>query len=139
MIIVIDTNVVVAALKSRTGASYKLVSKIPSAQFQAALSNSLYSEYRDVIFRPVIRPVGATDDNLTDFLDQILDHADTRNINYLWRPFLRDPKDDMLLEIAVASQAEYIVTYNIRDFDRIELFGIEAIRPGEFLKILETL
>jgi predicted nucleic acid-binding protein len=45
----------------------------------------------------------------------------------------------MLLEIAVASQAEYIVTYNIRDFDRIELFGIEAVRPGEFLKILETL
>jgi putative PIN family toxin of toxin-antitoxin system len=139
MTIVIDTNVIVAALKSKTGAAYKLVSKIPSAQFQAALSNTLYSEYRDVVFRPAIRPVGSTDDDLMDFLDQILEHADTRNISYLWRPFLSDPKDDMLLEIAVASQAEYIVTYNIRDFDRIELFGIEAVRPGEFLKILETL
>ena len=139
MKIVIDTNVIVAALKSKTGAGFKLVKKIPSAQFQAALSNPLYFEYVDVVFRPTIRPAGASDDDLMDFIDQILEHADTRNINYLWRPFLRDPKDDMLLEIAVASLAEYIVTYNIKDFDRIELFGIEAIRPGDFLKILETL
>lgn len=139
MNIVIDTNVIVAALKSRSGAAFKLVMKIPSERFQTVLSNPLYFEYMDVVFRPTIRPVGASDDNLMDFLDQILDHADTRNINYLWRPFLRDPKDDMLLEVAVASQAEYIITYNIKDFDRIELFGIEAIRPGDFLKILEAL
>jgi predicted nucleic acid-binding protein len=57
-------------------------------------------------------------------------------IYFLWRPFLRDPKDDFLLELAVESQSEYIVTYNIRDFEGAEQFGIKAINPKEFLQII---
>ncbi len=139
MRIVIETNVVVSALRSRTGAAFTLVSMIPSYRFITALSNPLYHEYLDVVFRPDVRPPNAADSDLLNFIDHILDHSETQRISYLWRPFLRDPNDDMLLELAVAAQAEFIVTYNVKDFVNIELFGIEAILPGDFLNVLKSL
>jgi putative PIN family toxin of toxin-antitoxin system len=137
MRIVLDTNILVAAVRSRTGASFRLVSMIPTARFRVALSLPLYYEYLDVLHRNDVRPVGLNDREITDFIDNILTHAETREIHFLWRHSLRDKKDDMVLELAVASQADYIVTFNIGDFANIELFGIEAIVPGEFLKRLD--
>jgi predicted nucleic acid-binding protein len=55
---------------------------------------------------------------------------------YLWRPFLRDPKDDMVLELAVAAGARFVVTHNKRHFDGTGRFGIEAVSPSELLKKL---
>ena len=54
---------------------------------------------------------------------------------YLWRPTLRDPKDDFVLELAVESNCDYIVTFNIKDFAEAKKFGIQAVKPSEFLKI----
>src|SRR5258708_38990992 len=60
------------------------------------------------------------------------------NIFYLWRPFLTDPRDDLVLELAVEAQASCIVTHNLRDFAGTEQFGIEALSPGAFLRRLEA-
>lgn len=62
--------------------------------------------------------------------------ANKREIFYLWRPFLRDPKDDLVLELAVESGAAYIVTFNKKGFHGIERFGVKAVTPQEFLAII---
>lgn len=139
MRIVLDTNVLVTAARSRIGASYKLISMLPSSKFELTLSLPLYMEYLDVLLRSNVKPEGVTDADVVDFVDNILVHSQTKNIYYLWRHSLMDRKDDMILELAVASQAEYIVTFNIKDFTNIELFGIEAIKPGDFLNLLRNL
>lgn len=68
------------------------------------------------------------------FLDFFCKRASLQDVFFLWRPFLRDSKDDMVLEAAVASQSKIIITHNIRDFERIEIFGIEALLPKDYLK-----
>jgi putative PIN family toxin of toxin-antitoxin system len=137
MRVVFDTNVLVAALRSRNGASFRLISMIPTEQFQTVLSIPLYAEYRDVLSRPGIMPQGILAEDIQDFIDNILINSQTNNIYYLWRHTLGDRKDDMILELAVAAAAEYIVTFNEKDFKNIELFGIEVITPGAFLGKLE--
>src|ERR1043166_5896579 len=113
--VVFDTNVLAAALRSRSGASFQLVSLLSSAKFELALSLPLYMEYLDVLQRPSVKPTGVSDADILDFIDEILLKARTQNIYFLWRPWLRDEKDAMILELAVASQADYIVTFNVRD------------------------
>ena len=72
-------------------------------------------------------------DVVLDFLCAVAHH---RQIFFLWRPFLRDPNDDMVLEVAVEAQCAYIVTFNLRDFVGIEQFGLQAITPAQFLALL---
>lgn len=139
MRVVFDTNVLVSALRSRQGASYALVSMIPSDKFELAISQPLYTEYREVLVRPETKPAGITDADIEGFVDRILLFSETRDIHFLWRPFLRDSDDEMILELAVSFQAEYIVTYNTKDFAGCELFGIEPIKPGDFLKLVKGL
>jgi putative PIN family toxin of toxin-antitoxin system len=139
MRVVFDTNVLVAATRSKKGASYQLISMVPTHKFQLALSLPLYLEYLDVLLRPGIKPTGVEDADIVDFVDQLLADAEIKNIYFLWRHTLPDRKDDMVLEVAVASQAEYIVTFNVRDFVNIELFGIEVIRPNDFLDIVRKI
>jgi predicted nucleic acid-binding protein len=74
-------------------------------------------------------------DYLIDYLCSVADH---HNVYYLWCPFLKDSKDDMLLELAVASASQFIITYNQKDFAGIEQFGIQAIIPREFLERIGT-
>lgn len=68
-------------------------------------------------------------------LDFVLSKSRIRKIYFLWRPFLRDLKDDHLLEVAVASNSKYIVTFNVNDFRGIEKFGVKAVTPQEYLKL----
>ncbi len=77
-------------------------------------------------------PFGA--DDIGKFLNFICSVSDCCKVHFLWRPFLRDPNDDMVLEAAVSGQCEYIVTFNLHDFRGSEKFGIIAITPGDFLK-----
>ncbi len=67
-------------------------------------------------------------------LDYICSISEHTKIYYLWRPYLKDSKDDMLLELAVASKSDFIVTFNTKDFIGIEHFGIKAVTPKEFLE-----
>ena len=134
--VVIDTNVLVSALRSDMGASYALISKIPSQKFQFFISVPLYTEYQDVLTRKEHMTGSSTCEEIYAFLRYFCKVAHRRKIFYLWRPWLKDPKDDMVLELAVASKSEYIITYNLKDFSNIHKFGIEAITPKQFLAII---
>ena len=76
---------------------------------------------------------GLTFEEINAILDYILSESSIRKIFYLWRPFLKDPKDDLVIEVAVESRSEYIITFNKRDYNGIEKFGIKAVTPQEFL------
>jgi putative PIN family toxin of toxin-antitoxin system len=130
--VVFDTNVLAAALRSKRGASFALVSLLPSTKFELAVSLPLYLEYLDVLTRTEIKPAGISDADISSFVGEITRHAQTQNIYFLWRPWLRDEKDDMILELAIASQADYIVTFNLKDFQNIEIFGVKESRPQIF-------
>jgi putative PIN family toxin of toxin-antitoxin system len=133
--IVIDTNVLVSALRSRNGYSFKLLSIIDDERFKVFISVPIILEYEDAFKREKtnIKLRKPDIDNILDFICLI---AEQRKIFYLWRPYLKDPGDDMLLELAVESECDYIVTFNKKDFDGIEKFGIRTITPKEFLKLI---
>lgn len=137
MRIVIDTSVLVAALRSSRGASHQLLKKLPSPRFQPALSVALYMEWQAVLSRQEHIPAGVSAGQVQGFL-RYLALLYLQDIHYLWRPFLRDPNDDMVLECAVASGSAFIVTHNIRDFDRARMLGVRAIKPSDFLHLLEN-
>ena len=137
--VVLDTNVLAAALRSKSGASYQLILLLFANKFKIALSLPLYMEYLDVCLRSTVRPAGISDADILDFVDGILLQAQTQNIYFLWRPWLKDEKDDMILELAIASNADYIVTFNLKDFRNIELFGIQAVAPKDFLNLVRNL
>ena len=137
MKVVFDTNVLVAAFRSRSGASYKLLSMLPNQRFKPAVSLTLYFEYLDVLLRPQNIVPGKTVANALSFIRRFLAFSHKQRIHFSWRPTLKDPDDDFVLELAIASQSLYIVTFNRADFDNIELFGIQAVTPAEFLKVVE--
>ena len=130
-VVVLDTNVLVAAIRSRRGASYQLLSQLGAGSFEVAVSVPLVLEYEDAMLRRRGN-LGATD--VREIVDYVCSVARHQDIFYLWRPLLRDPKDDMVAEVAVASSASAIVTHNLRDFVGIEKFGLRAISPSAFLK-----
>jgi putative PIN family toxin of toxin-antitoxin system len=131
--IVVDTNVVFAGLRSRRGASHLLLQEIGQSQaFRIHLSVPLVLEYEEVAKRNS-RALGLSHSDIDDVLDYLCSVAGLHDIYYLWRPYLKDPDDDMLLELAVMAECQRIVTFNEGDFHGIEQFGIRAISPQEFL------
>lgn len=138
MLVVFDTSLLVAAARSRNGASFQLMSMLPSRQFQLALSVALYCEWQAVLTRPENMPPGASVELVLGYLRSIAAHAHLQAVFFLWRPFLRDPDDDMVLECAVASRSRYIVTHNTKDFHRSEQLQVQAITPGDFLRLLRN-
>ena len=131
--IVIDTNVLVSSVLSRKGASFKLLTLIGTHHFNFALSVPLMLEYEDVLKREGTN-ITISYKAIRNILDRLCYYADLREIFYLWRPFLNDPKDDLVLELAVESNCNSIITYNIKDFKGIDKFGLNAITPKTFLQ-----
>jgi len=133
--VVLDTNVLVSGLRSKRGASYKLLSLLGAGRFTTAVSVPLVVEYEKALVDPRTKvPFSRAD--IGKFIDYVCTIADKRKIYYLWRPCLPDPGDDMILELAVAGSCNYIVTYNIRDFRGADQFGIKILTPGQLLKLL---
>ena len=128
----------VAAARSRNGASFQLVSMLPSPRFELALTVALYTEWQAVLTRQEHLPNGMAADDALGFLRYIASIAHLQDVHFLWRPFLRDPDDDMVVECAVASASEFIVTHNIKDFKRADSLKVKAITPGDFLQILRS-
>jgi putative PIN family toxin of toxin-antitoxin system len=137
MKVVFDTSVLVAAARSREGASFALVNSIPTPKFQLCLSVGLYGEWQDVLTRPENLPPGLKADDALRYIRFLAAQASLQEIHFLWRPFLRDGDDDMVLELAFAAGCRYIVTHNVKDFHGSEQLGVKAVTPREFLRLIE--
>ena len=132
-LVVLDTNVLVAAIRSRGGASFRVLEQLGTGVFDVAVSVPLVLEYEDAMLR---RRGALSAQEVGDMIDYICSVARRQLIFYLWRPLLRDPKDDMVAEVAVAAGAEAVVTHNRRDFTGLRSFGIRVDTPQEFLKVI---
>ena len=134
--IVVDTNVIVSAFRSKLGASYALLEKLGDPRWQMNISTTLILEYEEVLKRQMAElriPLSVAD----DVLNVITVASKRRSIFFHWRPVLADPDDDFLLELAVAAGADFIVTYNVKDFVGVQCFGVTVIKPMDFLRLLE--
>ena len=109
---------------------------LPSSKFEIALTVPLYTEWQSVLTRREHLPPGADAEAAIGFLRYLASIAHLQDVHFLWRPFLRDPDDDMVLECAVASSSQYIVTHNVKDFKRATELKVNAITPAEFLTLL---
>jgi len=130
--IVIDTCVLVSALRSSRGASYRLLEVIDSDKFDVNISVPLVLEYEEACTRH-LEHLGLTAADLKVVLDYICRVSHHRAVSYLWRPLLDDPDDDMVLELAVAASCSHLVSFNRADFRQAIEFGIQVVGPKEFL------
>jgi len=131
-LVVLDTNVLEAAMRSRRGASFAVVSRLGSGDFDVAISVPLVLEYEDVLLREAVE-FGRSAGSVQDLIDYVCRIGKRQEIFFLWRPWLPDPDDDMLLELAVAAGCEAIVTHNRRDFRSVSQFGIAVVSPAQFV------
>jgi putative PIN family toxin of toxin-antitoxin system len=131
--VVFDTNVLVSALRSRLGVSFRLLSLVGHSRFALQLSAPLVAEYEAVLKRGRL---ALSDEQVDDVIDFVCANSEHHKIFYLWRPVLKDPDDDFLLELAVKAQAT-IVTWNLADFKKASALGVAVIDPREFLQQLE--
>jgi len=136
--VVIDTNVFISSLKSKIGASYKLLYQVPKQKFEQCVSPTLIFEYESVAKRES-QNIPLTSKDIDIILDMICEWSIKCEIFFLWRPMLKDPNDDFILELAIESKSEFIITYNKNDFKGVEKFGIKTLTPQEFLKLLGEL
>ena len=131
--IVIDTNVFVAALRSKRGAANFLVNRLDDERWQLNASNALVLEYEDVLTRDDMRRyISPAEINKT--IDAVCSISRFHKIFYLWRFLSRDPDDNFILELAIKANADFIVTFNKKDLSRAIEFGIELVTPREFLE-----
>lgn len=136
--VILDTNVLVSGLRSKRGASYRLLMLLTEDVYQPQVSVPLFLEYESVTKRQGLISQLSHDD-IDDILNFVLSKSSIRSIYFLWRPFLKDPKDDMVLEVAVESNSKFIITHNLKDFKDIDTFGIKALTPKQFLQYIEPI
>ena len=130
--LILDTNILLSGLKSKRGYSYKLLELIPSQKFEICVSVPLILEYESVLLK-FRKSMGLSEEDIKSVLNYICQIGRKVKIYYLWRPFLKDPFDDHVLEVAVSSKSDYIVTYNTRGFSGVDQFGIRVVTPKEFI------
>jgi len=132
---VLDTAVLVAAIRSNTGASHQLVRAALENRFELLLSVPLVLEYEAVLKRPEhLKPSGGTTPEIDKLLDALIAMAKPVYRAFFWRPLLRDANDDMVLEAAMSGHADFLVTLNRRDFEpAASQLGIAIVSPQEAL------
>lgn len=134
---VIDTDVLVAARRSRTGASNALLRHLDEQGFVMLASVPLFLEYEAVLTRAEhLLASGMTAKQVMGFLDYLAGLVEPVKFHFLWRPQLSDVADEMVLETAINGSADAIVTFNTRHFGPATRFGIDVIRPDEALRRL---
>ena len=131
--IILDTNVLYAGLYSSKGASFKILQAIEEGKLKMVLSTTLLFEYEDILKRNQV-DLGLSNQEIEKVLDYFCMKSEHQKIYFLWRPYLPDPKDDHLLELAIASGTKLIVTHNTKDFKGVEAFGIRSITPKAILE-----
>jgi putative PIN family toxin of toxin-antitoxin system len=137
--VLLDTNILVAGFASQAGASHQLLRFALDRQFVFLATPALWLEYEAVLKRPeMIELHGFSSMQVDDILHGLAACVEPVTSHFLWRPQLRDPNDEMVLEAAVNGSAQYLVTVNTRDLTvASDRFGIKVCLPGYFLKILE--
>ncbi len=132
--IVLDTNVLVAALRSRRGASYRIISLIGAGGFRLNVSVALALEYEEVLKRGDLISA-LTGDDVDRFLDYIFQFSNLVPSVYPMRPTLSDPDDELVLDLAIQCGGK-IITYNKRDFIEASKRRVSVLTPAEFLDLL---
>ena len=137
---VLDTNVLVAAVRSPSGASAEILRRVLTAQIGALCSVPLFMEYEAVLLRPEhLSAAGAQAHQVLNLLDVLASVVTRIEIQFLWRPQLRDPNDDLVLELAVNGQglgdAVAIITSNQKDFwPQAGNFAVQVMTPRQFFQ-----
>jgi putative PIN family toxin of toxin-antitoxin system len=137
--VVLDTSVLVAGLRSRRGASFRILEEVADERLVPLASVALFLEYEAVLKRPEQRQAtGLSERDVDGLLAALASSAAPVDLNFRWRPQLKDPADELVLEAAVNGQADAIVTHNVRDFvAAASAFGIRTLTPGELLEELK--
>ena len=133
--IVIDTNVVLAGLKSNKGASYKLFTILHDQRFKINISTTLVVEYEAILKRQQ-QQIGLNLEEIDNIINGICHLANHHQLFYIWRPFAKDKDDDFLIDLALKCQAQFIISYNQKDLQPIEKLGISILTPKQFLQLL---
>ncbi len=136
MRVVLDTSVLVAGLRSRLGASSRVLYAVAERRCIPLITTAVFLEYEAVLLRSEQRLATAmSPDDVEGFLAALASAAEPVELNFLWRPQLRDPADELMLEAAVNGRAEALVTHNVRDFQSATArFGVRTLTPGAYLK-----
>jgi len=130
---VVDTNVLYAGLYSASGASFQVLRLVEARRIVPLLSTTLLFEYEEILRRQQSL-LQLSDRAIVDVLDGICLRGEHRRVHFLWRPQLSDPKDDHLLELAVAGGNRDIITHNVKDFLEARSFGVRIMTPADTLR-----
>jgi putative PIN family toxin of toxin-antitoxin system len=136
VLVVLDTNVIVAGFRSRRGASFRLLTLLRAGKFEIAVSVPLVLEY-EAVLREHARELSFSAEDVTGLVDYLCRAARRQAIHFLWRPTLRDPADEFVLELAVAAECDAVVTHNVRDFAGARTFGVQIMTPAAAVRLLE--
>jgi putative PIN family toxin of toxin-antitoxin system len=137
---VLDTDVVVAAMRSPSGASAALLKALNARAITVLANVALFVEYEATCSRTEhLLASGLNMMDLRIFLDGLASQIEAVDVRYLWRPQLRDPADEMVLEAAINGQADAIVTFNVRDFGTVPAtFGVQLLLPRDALRCIQS-
>lgn len=139
MRIVLDTSVLVAALRSRSGAGNALLRLVAQRKLFPLATPPLFLEYEDVLKRPEHQLVhGLSPQQLDSFFQELAALVEPVELHFRWRPQVHDTNDEMVLEAAINGDADALVTYNTADFAAAERFGIPVLTPAQLLKKVRT-
>ena len=138
MRIVLDTSVLVAGLRSRLGASNRLLELVAAGRCVPLLTTAVFLEYEAVLLRPEQRlATGMTENDVAGFVASLASAAEPVEVHFQWRPQLPDPADELILEAAVNGRADAIVSHNVRDFQAAaKAFGMPVLTPAQVLQEL---
>lgn len=138
--VVLDTDVVVTALRSRDGGSNAVLREVAHGRLKALVTPALFLEYEAVLKRPEQRLAhGVSLAGIDRFLAALASASEPVEVSFRWRPLLRDATDEMAFEAAVNGRADALVTHNVRDFAKAaERFGLRVLRPSELLRELRS-
>jgi putative PIN family toxin of toxin-antitoxin system len=141
MKVVIDTNIIINMLlsPSRKSASFRVTEMCLAGLIEPRFGNALFSEYEDVSSRvSILEKTRFTKVEVAAILDGMFSIGKWNKVHFLWRPNLKDEGDNHLIDLAVASNAEYLISYNLRDLTSSDLkFAFEVVTPEDFLKYRE--
>ena len=136
--VILDTNVVFQALYSQAGASHFILGLVRTQKIKLALSMKVFAEYEAVLKRKKsLKALALENEDVEKMLSFLAYVGRPFDTYFLFRPNLRDESDNLFIELALASNAKYVITSNTRDFTKgvqLKFLDFEVVTPGEFVK-----